>query len=178
MFTGIIKELGTITDIIKDGSSIHLWVTSPLTQSIAIDNSKVTAVEETIKKTTIAQWNVGDCINLERALKMGDGLDGHFVQGHIDTVAQCKQIAFREGSWLFDFEFDSNFAALIIEKGSIAINGVSLTVFNVSSSSFRVTIIPYTFDHTNFNVLQVAQSVNLEFDILGKYFLRKMELEA
>jgi riboflavin synthase len=196
MFTGIIKELGTITEIITDGSSIHLWVTSPLTQTIAIDNSiahngicltvveikgatyKVTAVEETIKKTTIALWCVGDVINLERALKMGDGLDGHFVQGHVDTIAQCKQIVFREGSWLFDFEFDTNFAALIIEKGSIAINGVSLTVFNVSKSSFRVTIIPYTFDHTNFNALQVAQSVNLEFDILGKYFLRKMELAS
>jgi riboflavin synthase len=196
MFTGIIKELGTITEIITDGSSIHLWVTSPLTQTITIDNSiahngicltvveikgatyKVTAVEETIKKTTIALWCVGDVINLERALKMGDGLDGHFVQGHVDTIAQCKQIVFREGSWLFDFEFDTNFAALIIEKGSIAINGVSLTVFNVSTSSFRVTIIPYTFDHTNFNALQVAQSVNLEFDILGKYFLRKMELAS
>jgi riboflavin synthase len=196
MFTGIIKELGTITEIIQDGSSLHLWVSSPLTPNIAIDNSiahngicltvvaikdnafKVTAVEETIKKTTIAHWRVGDSVNLERALKIGDGLDGHFVQGHVDTIANCKQIEFRTGSWLFDFEFDANFAALIIEKGSIAINGVSLTVFNVERSSFSVTIIPYTFEHTNFNSLQIGQKVNLEFDILGKYFLRKMHLEA
>ena len=143
------------------------------------DNAfKVTAVEETIKKTTIAHWRIGDSVNLERALKIGDGLDGHFVQGHVDTIANCKQIEFRTGSWLFDFEFDANFAALIIEKGSIAINGVSLTVFNVERSSFSVTIIPYTFEHTNFNSLQIGQKVNLEFDILGKYFLRKMQLEA
>jgi riboflavin synthase len=139
---------------------------------------KVTAVEETIKKTTIAAWRVGDVINLERALKIGDGLDGHFVQGHVDTIAKCTNIAFRDGSWLFDFEFDPAFAALLIEKGSIAINGVSLTVFNVERSTFSVTIIPYTFDHTNFNTLQIGQNVNLEFDILGKYFLRKMQLEA
>jgi riboflavin synthase len=139
---------------------------------------KVTAVEETIKKTTIAAWRVGDVINLERALKIGDGLDGHFVQGHVDTIANCTNIAFRDGSWLFDFEFDPAFAALLIEKGSIAINGVSLTVFNVERSTFSVTIIPYTFDHTNFNTLQIGQNVNLEFDILGKYFLRKMQLEA
>jgi riboflavin synthase len=196
MFTGIIKELGCIEAIIQEGTSLHFWITSSLTHEIAIDNSiahngicltvvaikeasyKVTAVEETIKKTAIAQWKLGDIINLERALKMGDRLDGHFVQGHVDTVAQCKQIEFREGSWLFDFEFDTSFAALIIEKGSIAINGVSLTVFNVTQSSFSVTIIPYTFEHTNLNQLQIGQSVNLEFDILGKYFLRKMQLEA
>lgn len=196
MFTGIIKELGSIEDIKHDGTSIHLWVSSPLTKSISIDNSiahngicltvvaindmvfKVTAVEETIKKTTIAAWRVGDVINLERALKIGDGLDGHFVQGHVDTIANCTNIAFRDGSWLFDFEFDPAFAALLIEKGSIAINGVSLTVFNVERSTFSVTIIPYTFDHTNFNTLQIGQNVNLEFDILGKYFLRKMQLEA
>lgn len=196
MFTGIIKAIGTIVDIKHDGTSIHVWVSSPLTQAISIDNSiahngicltvvaidnlvfKVTAVEETIKKTTIAAWRVGDVINLERALKLGDGLDGHFVQGHVDTIASCKHIAFRDGSWLFDFEFDPAFAGLLIEKGSIAINGVSLTVFNVKRSTFSVTIIPYTFDHTNFSALQIGQNVNLEFDILGKYFLRKMQLEA
>jgi riboflavin synthase len=136
----------------------------------------VTAVAETISKTNLADWRVGSCINLERALKVGDRLDGHFVQGHVDATGVCTSVKNIEGSWLFHFSFSKEFAALMIEKGSICINGVSLTAFNVANDSFTVTIIPYTSEHTNFSKLKAGDKVNLEFDVLGKYLLRKLEV--
>lgn len=194
MFTGIIETKGTITDLYFEESNLHLWIQSSITSALKIDQSvahngicltvveikkdtyRVTAVNETIQKTTIANWQKGDSINLERALKLGDRLDGHFVQGHVDAVAKCTAVSESKGSWLFQFQFPEKFAALIIEKGSICINGVSLTAFNVKKKKFTVTIIPYTFEHTNFSTLTPSENVNIEFDVLGKYFLRKSML--
>jgi len=142
------------------------------------DVDKVTAVEETLLKTSLGTWEEGCQLNIERALKVGDRLDGHFVQGHVDTVATCIEKKELDGSWLFSFSFSKASAKLIIEKGSICINGVSLTLFNISDDSFTVTIIPYTYSHTNFCKLEIGDKVNLEFDILGKYLLRNQDLNA
>jgi len=195
MFTGIIETLGTVKSITYSGTNLELWIEAPFTQELQIDQSvahngicltvveildkqyRVTAVKETIEKTNIIDWKVEDLINLERALKLGDRLDGHFVQGHVDTTAGCTEIKQLTGSWLYEFEFSKEFAPLIIEKGSICINGVSLTAFNVKKKKFAVTIIPYTFEHTHFKNLRKGDEVNLEFDVLGKYFLRKAILE-
>lgn len=194
MFTGIIETTGIIEETIAQGSNIDIWVHSSITHELKIDQSvahngicltvvaiagdryKVTAVEETIKKTNLAHWKRGDRVNIERALKVGDRLDGHFVQGHVDATATCISKQTLEGSWLYRFSFDSQFAALIIEKGSICINGVSLTVFNVSHNEFSVTIIPYTYEHTNFAGIFDGTVVNIEFDVLGKYLLRNLSL--
>ena len=194
MFTGIIENVGVIQEIIRSGTNIDFWVKSSITSELKIDQSvahngvcltvvaiegdayKVTAVDETLQKTSLSDWKEGDQLNIERALKVGDRLDGHFVQGHVDTVATCIEKKELEGSWLFSFSFPSPFAKLIIEKGSICINGVSLTLFNIGDDSFTVTIIPYTYTHTNFCKLGEGNRVNLEFDILGKYLLRNQEL--
>lgn len=194
MFTGIIETYGIVKEIIPEGSNLHLWIQSSITAELKIDQSvahngicltvvaikkdcyRVTAVKETIVKTTIANWKINDRINLERALKLGDRLDGHFVQGHVDAKGKCISVRQLQGSWVFQFFFPEKFAALIIEKGSICINGVSLTAFQVEDKKFKVTIIPYTYEHTNFSTLKARDFVNLEFDVLGKYFLRKSTL--
>lgn len=197
MFTGIVESLGTIALIRKEGSNVHFTVNSPISNELKIDQSvahdgvcltvvalddhshTVTAVAETLQKTNLADWQQGRTLNLERAMKLGDRLDGHIVQGHVDDGnAVCTGREEVDGSHLFTFEFPERFAALIIEKGSICINGTSLTAFNVGRNTFAVTIIPYTIEHTNFKHLQAGDRVNLEFDILGKYFLRMKEVGA
>jgi len=195
MFTGIIKNKGTISHIEQEGSNLHLTIQSPLYSELSIDQSvahdgvcltvvsigdgdyKVTAIEETLQKTTLSKWKIGKEVNLELALLLGTRLDGHMVQGHVDGTGTCEQIAPREGSHLITFRFPESFAALMIEKGSVCINGVSLTAFNVTRDTFQVAIIPYTFEHTGFHNMQPGDAVNLEFDILGKYFLRREQLK-
>lgn len=196
MFSGIIECLGTITDIKASGSNIDLTVNAPITNELKPDQSvahngvcltvvsinndtyTVTAVAETLQKTNLGSLKGGDSVNLERALRTGDRLDGHFVQGHVDCVGTCVSKKELDGSWLFRFSFPESFANLIIEKGSICINGVSLTAFDVSASEFTVTIIPYTYEHTCFKSLTENDKVNLEFDLLGKYFLRSQQLNS
>lgn len=196
MFTGIIETTATIKEVIHKGSNLDFWVESPITSELTIDQSlahngvcltvveirgdryRVTAVEETLIKTSLGKWQVGDVVNLERALKVGDRLDGHFVQGHVDATAVCKEVKALDGSWLYKFTFPEKFAGLIIEKGSICIDGVSLTVFNVGRDECTVTIIPYTFQHTNFHSIKEATLVNMEFDVLGKYFMRNLEVKG
>jgi len=190
MFTGIIKDCATIVQIIENGSNKDFWLQSNITHELTIDQSvahngvcltvvaieedryRVTAVAETLQKTTLNNWQAGDRINLERSLRVGDRLDGHFVQGHVDAVAVCTEKTTLDGSWLFRFTFPPAFAALIIEKGSVCLNGVALTIFNIGLQDFTVTIIPYTYEHTNFHLLESGDSVNIEFDVLGKYMLR------
>jgi len=192
MFTGIIETVATVADIIHEGSNIHFIIESPLAAELKIDQSvahdgvcltvvgitggqyKVTAVAETLAKTNLGAWQKGGRINIERAVRIGDRLDGHFVQGHVDTTATCIEKQTLEGSWLYRFRFPAAFAPLVIEKGSICINGVSLTAFNVGNDELTVTIIPYTYTHTNFDNIEAGKVVNFEFDILGKYLLRRM----
>jgi riboflavin synthase len=194
MFTGIIEATGIVKNIIPSGTNIDIWVESPITNELKIDQSvahngvcltvveitgnqyRVTAVAETLQKTNLGKWNPGDNINLERSLRVGDRLDGHFVQGHVDAIASCISKTTLDGSWLFTFQFPAEFAALIIEKGSACINGVSLTGFNVTNNTLTVTIIPYTYEHTNFKHIETGTLVNIEFDVLGKYLLRKESL--
>ena len=196
MFTGIVETLGTIARIEKQGSNVDFWVNTPITNELKIDQSvahngvcltvvaidgdvyKVTAVAETLEKTNLGQWQEGRKVNIERSLRVGDRLDGHFVQGHVDATATCIEKQTLDGSWLFRFRFPAEFAALMIEKGSVCINGTSLTVFNVGRDEFTVTIIPYTYDHTNFHELQEGQLVNIEFDVLGKYLMRQQQLQG
>ena len=190
MFTGIIETMGTIAQLENEGTNLHLSLNSPITHELKIDQSvahngvcltvvgiegaqyKVTAVAETLAKTNLGKLKIGDAVNLERSLKVGDRLDGHFVQGHVDATANCTECQTLDGSWLYRFSFPSQFAPLIIEKGSICINGVSLTAFNVANDAFTVTIIPYTHAHTNFSSIHAGTEVNIEFDVLGKYILR------
>lgn len=194
MFTGIIEQLAVVAAISTEGTNITYTIQSDITPELKVDQSvahngvcltvtsihhntyTVTAVAETLAKTTLAEWTTGDLINLERAMKVGDRLDGHFVQGHVDATGTCTVREELDGSWLYKFSFPPAFAALIIEKGSICINGVSLTAFAVGKDEFTVTIIPYTYTHTNFHRLQPGMRVNLEFDVLGKYLLRKQEV--
>ncbi len=194
MFTGIIESKATIRDVLREGTNVHFMMECRLAPELKIDQSvahngvcltvvdikgdvyKVTAVAETLAKTTLGNWKQGDLINIERSLVLGARLDGHFVQGHVDTTGACTDKQTADGSWLFRFRFPEAYAALIIEKGSICLNGVSLTVFNVGRNEFTVTIIPYTFEHTNFSALEPGDAVNLEFDVLGKYLLRKGEI--
>jgi riboflavin synthase len=195
MFTGIIEAIGEIKDISVDGSNRIFYIKSDLSSELKIDESlshngicltveeinndvyRVTAIEETLKKTNAGSWKINDLINLERAMKLNDRLDGHIVQGHVDGTGICISKKNKEGSIEFTFQFDQSFAPLIIEKGSICVNGVSLTAFDVTDANFTVAIIPYTFSHTNFNSLKENDAVNLEFDILGKYVARISALE-
>jgi riboflavin synthase len=190
MFTGIIETLGTIKGIEKEKDNVHLTILSDVTKELKIDQSlahngvcltvvaisdeeyKVTAIKETIEKTNIGDWTTGDLINLERAMKLGDRLDGHIVQGHVDQVGICKFIEEVNGSWYFTFEYDNKFDNITIEKGSITINGVSLTVVNSKEKEFSVAIIPYTYEHTNFKTFKIGTKVNLEFDVTGKYIAK------
>lgn len=190
MFTGIIETLGTVKALEKDGDNIHITIQSNLTNELKIDQSvahngvcltvvninndvyTITAIKETIDKTNLSFWNVNDVVNLERAMKLGDRLDGHIVQGHVDQVAACKNIEEANGSWYFTFEYDKNLHNITIEKGSITVNGVSLTVVNSKENEFSVAIIPYTYAHTNFHNFKIGTKINLEFDVIGKYVAR------
>lgn len=190
MFTGIIETLGTVQEIKKDKDNIHLTIDSSITDELQIDQSvahngicltvvaisnslyTVTAISETIKKTNIPYWKTGDQINLERAMKLGDRLDGHIVQGHVDQIGTCIAADEANGSWHYTFEYDESLHNITIEKGSITVNGVSLTVVNSKKNEFSVAIIPYTFEHTNFKNFEVGTKVNLEFDVIGKYVSR------
>jgi len=194
MFTGIVESLGVIKEIATSGTNKTFWIESPLSTLFKIDQSvahngvcltvedvrenlhRVTAVEETLNKTDLNQWQLGSTINIERSLLPTNRLDGHFVQGHVDTTGTCKKIKDKQGSCEFEFEFPKKFAAMIIEKGSIGVNGISLTAFNVKKDAFTVAIIPYTFEHTNLQFLKKGDLINLEFDMIGKYILRKLNL--
>ena len=190
MFTGIIEQLGTIENVQTNGSNVTLTISTCLTAELKIDQSlshsgicltvetinentyTVTAIEETIKKTSLSSWKKGTIVNVERCLRFDGRLDGHIVQGHIDTVGKCTEIITKDGSWEYIISFDKKFTALIIEKGSISLNGISLTIFNVTEDTFTVAIIPYTYEHTNMHTLQVNDEVNIEFDMIGKYVNR------
>lgn len=194
MFTGIIEDLGVINNIVKDDGNLHISVTSSITQELKIDQSvahngvcltvvsidnnsyTVTAIQETLDKTNLGILKKNDVVNIERAMKLGDRLDGHIVQGHVDQTAKCTTITEKEGSWVFTFEYDKALNNITIEKGSITINGVSLTVVESKLHSFSVAIIPYTYEHTTFKNLEVGDSVNLEFDVIGKYVKRLNDL--
>ena len=193
MFTGIIETLGLVTKLEKEGENLHLHIQSEISSLLKIDQSVshngvcltviaiegdihvVTAIHETLQKSALGELQVGDQINLERAMKIGDRLDGHMVQGHVDTTAQCTGVREHDGSWLFSFVYDPLPELLTVEKGSITIDGVSLTVVNSGQNSFDVAIIPYTYQHTRFNTYEKGQKVNLEFDIIGKYVARFLE---
>ena len=187
MFTGIIESIGEITNKVAEGTNVHLTIESDLAGELKVDQSiahngvcltvtklhndgfEVTAVAETLLKSNLGKVNVGDKLNLERCMKAGGRFDGHIVQGHVDQTGTCTGVSDQEGSWIFDFEFDPKNGNIVVEKGSICVNGVSLTCFNTTENSFSVTIIPYTYEHTNFHELKTGDQVNLEFDVIGKY---------
>lgn len=187
MFTGIIESLGTVQEIKKDKDNVHITIESLITDELKIDQSvahngicmtvvsigknfyTVTAIGETIKKTNLSDLKTGDIINLERAMKLGDRLDGHIVQGHVDQIATCIVANETNGSWYYTFKYDETIGNITIEKGSITVNGVSLTVVDSIKNEFSVAIIPYTFENTNFKSFEIGTKVNLEFDLIGKY---------
>ena len=187
MFTGIIENLGIIKGIRKEDENLHITVSSSITNELKIDQSVahngvcltvvtiendtyvVTAIQETINKTNVGDWKTFDVVNLERAMKLGDRLDGHIVQGHVDQIGICKSIEETEGSWRFTFEYDASLNNITIEKGSVTVNGVSLTVVDSKINEFSVAIIPYTYEHTNFKNFKIGSKINLEFDVIGKY---------
>lgn len=193
MFTGIIERFGIVKDIIQDGSNVHFTLESDLAAELKVDQSlahdgvcltvvkttaesyQVTAVDETLKKTNLSSWKPGKKVNLERCMPANGRFDGHIVQGHVDQVATVKAISDQDGSWIFDFEYDADQGNVTVEKGSITVNGTSLTCFNSKPGGFSVAIIPYTYLHTNFHQLQIGDKVNLEFDIIGKYIKRILQ---
>lgn len=190
MFTGIIEQLGMVKSIQQESENIHFTLEAPFTSELKIDQSVahngccltvveisgneyvVTAIQETLNKTNLGSWEVGTKVNLERCMQMNGRLDGHIVQGHVDTTGTCIAIEDQNGSWKYTFRYNS--ADLTVEKGSITINGTSLTVVDSKTNEFSVCIIPYTYDHTNFHTLTVGATVNLEFDIIGKYVAKMM----
>jgi len=194
MFTGIIENTGIVKEIISNGRNKTFWIESSFVNELKVDQSlshsgvcltveeikdgmhRVTAIEETLLKTNLGNWQNGTVINLERCMQLNGRFDGHIVQGHVDTTAFCIEIDDKGGSWEYQFAFDKKFAALIIEKGSITVNGISLTCFNVTDTNFSVAIIPYTFDHTNMKQIKKGEMVNIEWDILGKYLQRNLSL--
>jgi len=196
MFTGIIEKTGRIADVISNGSNKSFWIHSDLSNELKVDQSlshngicltveevkngmhRVTAIEETIVKTNAGSWETGKTINLERCMQLNGRLDGHIVQGHVDCTAECVAVIEKAGSWEYSFSFPEKFAAFIIEKGSVTINGISLTCFNVGDSCFTVAIIPYTFEHTNMSSLKKSDLVNIEWDVVGKYVSRILSLKA
>ena len=193
MFTGIIETIGEVRSLKKEGDNLHIEIISSLTPELKVDQSialngvcltvvkikeesyVVTAIKETIDKTNIRELVNGNLVNLERAMKLGDYLDGHLVQGHIDQTGVCKEIVYVNGSHYFTFQYSDEYGNITIEKGSITINGVSLTVVNSKENEFSVAIIPYTYDNTNFKELKINIKVNLEFDIIGKYLKKLMK---
>ncbi|MBL0047314.1 MAG: riboflavin synthase [Bacteroidetes bacterium] len=193
MFTGIIECLGKVVEIKNEKNNIHFFIDAPFTSELKVDQSvahngvcltvteinksiySVTAIQETLQKTNLGQLKIGDKINLERCMLMNGRLDGHIVQGHVDQTGICKAVEEQNGSWFFTFEYDSTAKNITVEKGSITVNGVSLTVVNSGKSEFSVAIIPYTFEHTNFHQLKKGDTVNLEFDIVGKYVAKLLQ---
>jgi riboflavin synthase len=196
MFTGIIENQGTIEAVSEHGSGKTFRISSSLTPELKIDQSishngacltveklegalyQVTAIHETLAKTNLGDWKQGDRVNLERCLQMNGRLDGHIVQGHVDTTATCISTKDLDGSWEFRFEFPKEFASLVIEKGSVSLNGISLTIYDVKENSFSVAIIPYTFENTNMHSIKKGDKVNIEFDVIGKYVQRITTLTA
>ena len=194
MFTGIIEAFGKIVNLKKDQENLHLRLDSPLTRELKIDQSlahngvcltvvdtsgdqyTVTAIQETLEKTNLGKLKIGDLVNLERAMMMNSRLDGHIVQGHVDQTGFCSGIDFRQGSWFFDFEYNQHQKNITIDKGSVCVNGVSLTVVKSKLNKFSVAIIPYTYDHTNFHQIQKGDAVNIEFDMIGKYISKLYDL--
>jgi riboflavin synthase len=195
MFTGIIEHTGVVKEVISNGSNRSFWIESPVSDQLKTDQSvshsgvcltveevsgnrhRITAIDETLKKTNLGSWEPGSLVNLERCLQMNGRLDGHLVQGHVDATGTCTGKTVKEGSWEFEIAFPRPFAELVIEKGSICLNGISLTAFDVKKKHFKVAIIPYTFEHTNLKTLEPGQTVNLEFDMIGKYLLRRLSLK-
>ncbi|SFZ90270.1 riboflavin synthase [Flaviramulus basaltis] len=194
MFTGIIEDIGEVSNLKEEFDNLHISIKSYLTSELKIDQSvahngvcltvvainddvyTVTAIKETLDKTNLNTLKVNDKVNLERAMKLGDRLDGHIVQGHVDQIATCTNIEDVNGSWVFSFSYDSTLNNITIEKGSITVNGTSLTVVNSKKDAFSVAVIPYTYEHTNFNTFKIGTTVNLEFDVLGKYVAKLIEL--
>jgi riboflavin synthase len=195
MFTGIIEATGIVTEVVTKGSNRYFWIKSRLSGEFKVDQSinhngvcltieevgdsthRVTAIDETLKKTNLEDWVAGTLVNIERCLPINGRLDGHFVQGHVDGTGKCLKRIEKNGSWEFVIDFPKKFAGLIIEKGSVCLNGISLTAFNVKKSRFTVAVIPYTFEHTNIQQTMMGDQVNLEFDLLGKYITRRLELK-
>lgn len=195
MFTGIIECIGNIVQLTKNESNLDLVISSPISNELKIDQSvshngvcltvvevngnthRVTAIDETLKKTNIGSLQIGDEVNLERCMKIGDRLDGHIVQGHVDQTGECVSVEEQNGSWLFTFKYVPSKDNLVVEKGSICINGTSLTAFNAKDNLFSVAIIPYTYEHTNIKQVKKGSLVNLEFDVIGKYVARMMEFK-
>ncbi|MCC8423362.1 riboflavin synthase [Mucilaginibacter sp. UR6-11] len=193
MFTGIIETLGKITDLCADQGNLHITVESAISNELKIDQSvahngvcltvvavadgkhTVTAIEETLNKTSLGHLKNGEPVNLERCMQMNARLDGHIVQGHVDQTATCVNFKALDGSWEYTFEYDASTGNVTVEKGSVCVNGISLTVVNSQANSFSVAIIPYTFEHTNLHNVGVGSVVNLEFDIIGKYVARLMQ---
>lgn len=190
MFTGIIETVGEVVAIEKEGTNVHFDVKSSVSPELKIDQSiahngtcltvvqisddvhRVTAIDETLQKTNLGDWKIGTIVNLERCMIANGRFDGHVVQGHVDQIGTVTQIQEQDGSWLFDFEYDITQGNVTVEKGSVCVNGTSLTCFNSEEGTFRIAIIPYTYEFTNFHQLKVGDKVNLEFDIIGKYVKR------
>jgi len=190
MFTGIIEDLGIVKNLVKENDNLHLTIQSVLAPELKIDQSvshngvcltvialtensyTVTAIKETLDKTNLNVLEIGVAVNLERGLKLGARLDGHMVQGHVDQIGTCTSVETQNGSWVYSFQYDASLGNLTIEKGSITVNGVSLTVVNSKDDGFSVAIIPYTYEHNNFNRFEAGTVVNLEFDVIGKYVAR------
>ncbi|WP_445737420.1 riboflavin synthase [Mariniflexile sp.] len=194
MFTGIIEDIGEVSNLKQEFDNLHITIKSRMAPELKIDQSvahngvcltvvavnndeySVTAIKETLNKTNLGTLKVNDQVNLERAMKLGDRLDGHIVQGHVDQTAVCSHVEEANGSWVFTFNYDAALNNITIEKGSITINGTSLTVINSRKDGFSVAIIPYTYSHTNFNTFKKGTIVNLEFDVLGKYVAKLFEM--
>ncbi len=192
MFTGIIETLGTVTQLKREQSNLHITIQSAISKELKIDQSvahngvcltvvaiaddshTVTAIDETLQKSNIGDFKLGDLVNLERCMQMNGRLDGHIVQGHVDQTAICINLQENDGSWVFTFEYDAANGNVTVEKGSVCVNGISLTVVNSKDNSFSVAIIPYTYEHTNLQQVKVGAKVNLEFDIIGKYVAKMM----
>ena len=190
MFTGIIETLGTVTNLKKDGDNLHISISSVISDDLKIDQSvshngvcltvvdlsekehTVTAISETLNKSNLGNLAVGDLVNLERCMQMNGRLDGHIVQGHVDQTAVCSALNEMNGSWVYTFQYDVSTGNVTVEKGSVSVNGISLTVFDSKADQFSVAIIPYTFNHTNLQNIKAGSTVNLEFDIIGKYVCR------
>lgn len=195
MFTGIIETLGEITSIVQEKTNLHFEIKTNITSELKIDQSvahdgvcltvvklseqthTVTAIDETLRLTSLRDWKVGKLVNIERCMSANGRFDGHIVQGHVDTTATCTSIKDEQGSWLIEFEFMNNqFQKYVVRKGSICVNGTSLTVVTAGEKSFSIAVIPYTFEHTNFGKLQAGDIVNIEFDIIGKYVEKMMNV--
>lgn len=196
MFSGIVEATATVSKLTKEGENLHITMKCPFTGELKIDQSvahngvcltvvnidgdqyTVTAISETLLKSNLGTLAVGDEVNVERSMRADGMLDGHIVQGHVDTTARCTAVSSADGSWYYTFEYEPNPDHITVEKGSITVNGVSLTVCNSKDNSFQVAIIPYTYEHTNFHTFKVGSRVNLEFDILGKYIVKIMRQYA